>query len=405
MSDTLLPFDAAGYRARTPGVAVAIHLNAASAALPPAAAVAAMKAHLDHEERCGLQAAFAAAQDGLIETRRRAAVLFDCRPAQIAFGTTCAQLWSLLFHAQRLEPGGRILVSRGEWGGNLVAIRARAREAGIAVETIATDDAGRIEVNELQAQLDGDVRLVAVAAVSSVNGLLQPVGAVGALARPPGCLYFLDAAQAAGRFPVTLRATGADVITAPARKWLRGPRGQAVAALSSAALLRLTAPPLWDLAGMTWRQDGEPSLRGDAGRFESAEFGVAARLGFGVALGELIDAGPAAVTRAVDGHVRALRAGLDACDGVTVFEPRDADAAFLTFACEGTAPAEVARGLAEAGVAIASQPGIYAPLELSARDLPAVLRVSPHAYTHDGEITRFLETLVRVLDGLRRRPS
>jgi selenocysteine lyase/cysteine desulfurase len=192
------------------------------------------------------------------------------------------------------------------------------------------------------------------------------------------------------------------VITAPARKWLRGPRGQAVAALSSAALLRLTAPPLWDLAGMTWRPDGEPSPRGDAGRFESAEFGVAARLGFGAALGELIDAGPAAVTRVVDGHVGALRAGLGACDGVTVFEPEDTDAAFLTFKCEGVAPAEVAHGLAEAGIAIASQPGMFAPLELSARGLDGVLRASPHAYTHDGEITRFLETLAGVLDGLRR---
>jgi hypothetical protein len=38
--------------------------------------------------------------------RQRAATLFDCRPNQIAFGTACEQLWSLLFHAQRLPVGG-----------------------------------------------------------------------------------------------------------------------------------------------------------------------------------------------------------------------------------------------------------------------------------------------------------
>src|SRR5712664_3164152 len=101
MHDTSPLFDAAGYRSNTPGVAAAIHLNAASAALPSAGVVAAVKAHLDLEARIGLQAALAKAHDGLTETRRRAAVLFDCRPDQIAFGTTCAQLWSLLFHAQR----------------------------------------------------------------------------------------------------------------------------------------------------------------------------------------------------------------------------------------------------------------------------------------------------------------
>jgi hypothetical protein len=73
-------------------VAAAIHLNAASAALPSAGVVAAVTAHLDIEGRIGSQAAFARAQDGLALARQRAATLFDCRPNQIAFGTTCEQL-------------------------------------------------------------------------------------------------------------------------------------------------------------------------------------------------------------------------------------------------------------------------------------------------------------------------
>jgi cysteine desulfurase/selenocysteine lyase len=402
MHDTLPTFDAAGYRANTPGATAAIHLNAAGAALPSAGVVAAMKAHLDLEARVGLQAAVAKAQDGLTETRERAATLFDCRPDEIAFGATCAQLWSLLFHAQRRPAGGRILVSRGEWGGNLMAIHAAARDLGIAVETIATDDAGRIEVARLQARLDDDVRLLAVTAVSSVNGLRQPVSAIGALERPPGCLYFIDAAQMAGRFPLSLRETHADVIVAPARKWLRGPRGQAVAAFSGAALLRLTAAPLWDFAGVVWSKDGEPSPRSDARRFESFDFSVASRLGFGAALGELLDAGPAAVTGAIDDRVRLLRSALAACDGVTVLEPADSDAAFLTFTCGDVPPSDVVLALGEAGIAIANQQRHYAPLEMSARRLSNVLRAAPHAYTHPDEITRFVEALAGAIHDLRK---
>jgi selenocysteine lyase/cysteine desulfurase len=399
MDHTLLTFDAAGYRAGTPGTAASIHLNAAGAALPSADVVAAVKAHLDLEARLGLQAAFVKAQAGLAEARRRAAALFDCPPDAIAFGVTCAQLWSLLFHAQRLAPGGRILVSRGEWGGNLLAIHAAARDRGTAVETIATDEAGRIDVAQLRAQLDGDVRLLAVTAVSSVNGVLQPAGAIGALERPPGCLYFLDAAQMAGRFPLSLRATGADVVVAPARKWLRGPRGQAVAAVSAAALSQLTAPPLLDLGAVVWSADGEPSPCGDARRFESFECSVAGRLGFGAALGELLDAGPDAVTGAIDDRVRLLRAAVAACDGVAVLEPADGDAAFLTFTCGDLRPSGVAHALGEAGIAIACQQRTYAPLELSARGLTGVLRASPHAYTHPDEIARFAEALARVIHG------
>jgi cysteine desulfurase / selenocysteine lyase len=402
MHDSPPPFDTAGYRFNTPGVAAAIHLNAASAALPSAGVVAAMKAHLDLEARVGLQAALAKVREGLTETRQRAAILFDCHPEQIAFGTTCAQLWSLLFHAQSFPSGGRILVSRGEWGGNLLAINAVARDLGITVETIPTDEAGRINVAQLRVRLDDDVRLLAVAAVSSVNGIRQPVSEIGTLERAPACLYFIDGAQAAGRFPLSLRETGSDVIVAPARKWLRGPRGQAVAALSSAALLRLTAPP-WDLAGVLWSNDGEPSPRGDARRFEGAEFSVAGQLGFGTALGELLDAGPAAVAGAIDDHIRLLRSTLAACGGITVLEPADSDAAFLTFTCEDVKSSHVVAALAEAGIAIANQLRPYAPLELSARGLFDVLRVAPHAYTHSDEITRFVETLARVIRGAPRQ--
>jgi cysteine desulfurase/selenocysteine lyase len=401
MHDALPPFDAAGYRANTPGAAAAVHLNAAGAALPSASAVAAMKAHLDLEARVGLQAAFAKAQDGLTETRQRAAILLDCRPEEIAFGATCAQLWSLLFHAQKLPAGGRILVSRGEWGGNLLTMHPAARDLGIVVETIPTDGAGRIDVAQLRTRLDGDVRLLAVTAVSSVNGILQPVSAIGALERPPGCLYFIDAAQMAGRFPLSLRETRADVIVAPARKWLRGPRGQAVAALSGAALSRLTAAPLWDFAGVTWSADGKPSPRSDARRFESFDCSVAGRLGFGAAIGDLLDAGPAAVAGAIDDHVRQLRSGLAACDGATVLEPADGDAAFLTFTCGEAEPSDVVAALSAAGIAVANQQRHYAPLEMPARGLSNVLRAAPHAYTHPDEIARFVEALARVIHDLR----
>jgi selenocysteine lyase/cysteine desulfurase len=407
MHDTSPSFDAAGYRSHTPGAAAAIHLNAASAALPSAGVVAAVKAHLDLEARAGMQAAFAQVQEGLAETRRRAALLLGCPPGAIAFGTTCSQLWSLLFHAQRLPAGGRILVSRGEWGGNLLAIHAAAHRRGITVETMPADGAGRIDVDQLRARLDGDVRLLAVTAVSSASGIRQPVAAIGALERPHGCLYFIDAAQMAGRFPLSLHETRGDVIVAPARKWLRGPRGQSVAALSAAALSRLTAPPLWDLAGVVWPEDGEASLRDDARRFESSEFGVAGRLGFGAALGEWLDAGPAAITRTIDDNVRLLRSALAACNGVTVLEPEDSDAAFLTFTCadimgEDLQPADVALALGDSGIAIANQQRSYAPLELSARGLSSVLRAAPHAYTQPDEITRFARTLARVIRELLR---
>ena len=80
------------------------------------------------------------------------------------------------------------------------------------------------------------------------------------------------------------------------------------------------------------------------------------------------------------------------CDGVTVFEPADARAAFLTFTCD-RAPAAVAAALGDAGVSIAAIERVYAPHELDARGMATVLRASPHAYTSPDEIERLAEAL------------
>lgn len=402
MEDTPQPFDAASTRANTPGVASVLHLNAASAALPSATVVAAIKAHLDLEARIGLQASAERAQDGLAIARQRAATLLGCRADQIVFGSTCAQLWSLMFHARKLPKGGRILVSRGEWGGNLLAIEAVARDLGISVETMPTDGTGRIDTEQLKTRLDDDVRLLAVTEVSSVSGIRQPVAGIGALDRPQGCLYFIDAAQAIGRFPLALEQVRADVVTAPARKWLRGPRGQALAALSDAALAQLTTPPLLDLSGFSWSDAGHPVLRADAHRFDTSDYSIAGRLGFGAALGELLDAGPKTIANTIDDRIRTLRTALAGCETITVHEPADSDAAFLTFDCAGLRPADLVQALAREGIAIASQLRAYAPRELDARGRQAVLRTSPHAYNSPDEIARFAEVLRRVSAGLRK---
>jgi selenocysteine lyase/cysteine desulfurase len=394
-------FDAGIYRSLTPGVASVLHLNAASAALPSRGVVAVVKAQLDLEAEIGPQAATARAQDGLVTARRRAATLLDCRPDQIAFGDSSARLWSLAFHALRLPKRGRILVSRGEWGGNLLAIAAASRDLGIMVETIPTDDAGTIDLAYLQTRIDDDVRLIAVTAVSSASGICQPVAAIGALARPRGCLYIVDAAQAIGRFPFSLDRIGADVVTAPARKWLRGPRGQALAAFSDAALSDLAMPPLLDLAGVVWSEAGSASPRSDARRFETYEYSMAGRLGFGAALGELLDAGPAAISDAINDGIRSLRTALGGCEGVTVQEPIDTDPAFLTLNCGSLHPPDLARALSLEGIAVASVGRAYAPAELDARHLAAVLRVAPHAYGRADEIARFANVLERVVPILR----
>ena len=369
------------------------HLNAAGAAIPLPFAQDAVFAHMREEARVGPHWAASAAADALDGTKAAAAQLFDAPgPANIAFGETATRLWASALGAMPLQAGARLLVARCEWGGNVLNALKMARAVGATVEVVPSDAAGRMDVGALAAMLDERVAAICLPAASSGLGVWQPVLAVGKLPRPERCLLFVDAAQAAGRAPVGLDLWNADVVTAPARKWLRGPRGQAAMALSDRALSVLGDPPLLDQAGSPWTGRERWATREDAARFEAYEFSAAGRLGFRQALLAACEELPA-----IETHIRDtlgwMSEQLDDIPGVTVFEDSAADAAFLTFACAHEEPAATVARLRRSGVAVATVGLGYARLDFEARGLTEVCRVSPHAYTGYGELLQFLAVL------------
>ena len=369
------------------------HLNAAGAAMPLPFAQDAVLAHMREEARVGPHWAASAAADALDGTRLAAAQLFGAPgPSNIAFGETATRLWASALGAMPLHAGARLLVARCEWGGNVLNALKLAKAANATVEVVPSDAAGQLDVEALAAMMDERVAAICLPAASSGLGVWQPVAAVGKMPRPERCLLFVDTAQAAGRVPIGLDLWNADVVTAPARKWLRGPRGQAALALSDRALSVLGDPPLLDQAGSVWTGRERWTTRDDAARFEAYEFSAAGRLGFGQALQAACRDLPT-----IQAHIGEMllwmRNRLDDIPGVTVFEDSAADTAFLTFACKHEQPAATVARLRRSGVAIATVGLGYARLDFEARGLTEVCRVSPHAYTGDGEVLQFLTVL------------
>ncbi len=387
-------FDAASFRAETPGAANIVHLNAAGAGLPPRVVTEAVIAHLGREASVGAHWAAAQARERLDGVRAGVADLLQCRPHNVAFGGSAGHLWAMAFLAMPLRRNARILVARSEWAGNILNLLKQRHAGTIAIDIMPVDErSGQIDVERTATLIDERTAAICLPAVASGSGVRQPLERIAALPRPDRCLLFIDGAQAIGQMPVGVTSSNADVLVAPSRKWLRGPRGEAIMALSDRALERLGDPPVLSQAGSSWTSVDGYSTRTDALRFETYEFAVAGRLGLGAAVDQVLRHGIDNIRGVIRARLARLHAGLRSIPDVTVFEQIDTGPAFLTFASQSLPPEELNRHLAEANIAAAIVDHHYARADLEARGLAAVNRVAPHAYTSEADVDHFLDTV------------
>ena len=102
---------------------------------------------------------------------------------------------------------------------------------------LPVDRLGVVDLDALEAELRRGALLVSCMHASHEVGTLQPLAEVAALCREHDALLHVDAAQTAGRLPVSLEALGADYVSVSAAKF-GGGRGTGALLLSPRARLR-----------------------------------------------------------------------------------------------------------------------------------------------------------------------
>lgn len=371
------------------------YFNQAAGGLSHDSVIAAVTQHLQAEQAIGSYRAAQAAQVQLQTLYGHIADLLHCAPNEIALTTGNSHGWNSVVASFPWQRGDKVLVTQGEWGGNLAMLDQIQRRYGIEVVTLSQHAQGDLDLTALQQRLQTDtrIRMLCLTWLPANGSCLYPAAAIGALCAQYGVTYVIDAAQAVGHIPVDVQALQCGALSAPGRKWLCGPRGTGLLYVHPRLLAQLQPVTVDHRSCPMTSQGGK--LRTDTLVLESAEHSFALRMGLKAALEHALETGWAARWQTIAHHAQQLRQGLQAMPHIQLHDSDDsvAQCGIVCFSVAGLDAATVQTQLQAQGIDIAVHAPPFTPLDSQDRQLGSVARASVGATSSDAGVQALLQAV------------
>ncbi|HZU04255.1 MAG TPA: aminotransferase class V-fold PLP-dependent enzyme [Ktedonobacteraceae bacterium] len=391
-----MPFDLQRARHDTPGCTSVLHFNNAGSSLMPQPVLDATIGHLQLEAQIGGYEAVEQAHDAIEHVYDAAATLIHCSRDEIAIIENATRAWDMAFYSIPFKPGDRILTAMSEYASNYIAFLQIAQKTGVIIEAIPNDAYGQVSLDALRQTIDERVKLIAISHVPTNGGLVNPVAAIGKIAREAGILYLVDACQSVGQMPIDVNQIGCDMLSATSRKYLRGPRGMGFLYVRRSILEQLE-PPFLDLHAADWVAPNRYEIRPDARRFENWETNYAAKIGLGVAIDYALHWGLDTTWRRIKALAYQLRTQLSPLPGVIVRDRGATQCGIVTFTIEGIDPEEIKRKLAEQKINVSVTTRSSTLLDMEARKIESMVRASVHYYNSEEEVEKFYGSVASLI--------
>lgn len=315
-------------------------------------------------------------------------------PEEIVFtrGTTTAlNLVAASYGKAVLKPGDEIVITPMEHHSNLIPWQQVAKATGATLKYLPLQNDGTISLDDVEATLTANTKIVSVMHVSNVLGLVNPVKEIAEIAHRYGAAMVVDGAQSVPHMKIDVQALDCDFFAFSGHK-MCGPTG--IGALyGKKSLLQNMEPIEFGGEMIDFVDLYESSWKDAPWRFEGGTPIIAGAVGLGAAIDFLQEIGLDTIHQ----HELKLAAyaydKLSMIDGITIYGPEEDRIGLVTFNLDDIHPHDVATVLDAKGIAIRAGHHCCQPL-MRWLEVSATARASFYLYNTEEDIDQLVSALL-----------
>lgn len=308
--------------------------------------------------------------------RTATARLVNADRSEIAIVKNTSEGISTVAMGLNWRPGDRVVAFREEFPANYYPW-LRLQEKGVNITWLSVND----PLDRIDKAARG-ARLLSISFVQFLTGFRAPIQVIGEICHRNHCIYFVDAIQGLGAFPLDVRRCHIDALAADGHKWMTGPEGCGILYISQA--LQNEVEPVefgWtNVAGYADYASRDMTLRQDAGRYECGTLNTIGCFGLRAAIELLLEVDPGIIAPVVQNLADRIANGVVA-KGYELSTDRNSEngSGIVSFRKPGTDAVAIVQRLRQAGICVAPRAGW--------------IRSSPHFYISPDDIDRMLAEL------------
>ncbi|MGZ0040417.1 cysteine desulfurase [Paenibacillus ottowii] len=376
-----------------------VYLDNAATSQKPLAVIEAIKHYyeLDNSNvHRGVHTLGSRATDAYEGAREKVARFLNAKRSQeIIFtrGTTTAlNLVASSYGRANCKEGDEIVITQMEHHSNLIPWQQVAKATGATLKYIPLQEDGSVDLADVETTVTENTKIVAIAHVSNVLGVVNPVKEIAAIAHRKGAVIVVDGAQSTPHMKVDVQDIDADFYAFSGHK-MCAPTG--IGALYGKKALLENMEPI-EFGGEMIDDVGlyESTWKELPWKFEGGTPIIAGAVGLGAAIDFLESIGLDAIAQHESSLSNYALKRLREVEGLTIYGPAERHVGLVTFNLDDVHPHDVATVLDSQGVAIRAGHHCCQPL-MRWLKASATARASFYLYNTEEDIDALVSALIQ----------